>query len=74
MVPFRVKGTTEQVDIAGCRFDQGEEHPDGGAFSGAVGAKESENIAAVDFKVQIANGPPLSVPFAQVGCLKDDVS
>ena len=41
----------EQLDAAGIRLQEAEEHPDGGRLAGAVGAKKAHDFAALDREV-----------------------
>jgi hypothetical protein len=50
-----------------------ENHADGGAFPGAVGAEESEDVAPPDFDVQVINGRPVPVMFGQLKSAEDNV-
>lgn len=46
---------TEDLRLAAGGLDEAEKHFDGGAFAGAVGAKEAKNFAATDLERKTAN-------------------
>ena len=50
------KRVIENLGVTATRFDETEQHLDGGAFAGAIRAEEAEDLAAADLKRKATNG------------------
>jgi hypothetical protein len=71
---FLLERVAEQEDISLRGLDQGEQHPDGRALAGSVGAEEAKDVSAMDLEVQMVNSPALLVLFSEISRLEDDVA
>jgi len=65
-------GEAVHLDSAGEIALQADEDLHGRRFSGAIGPKKTENIAAVHFKIQIPDCPPMTVMLAKIFSFQDN--
>jgi hypothetical protein len=60
----------KQAPFSGCGSDQPEQHFYSGGLAGAIGTKESENLAALNRQAEVGDGNLVAEDLAQVADFK----